>query len=555
MLILYSNTMSMLNSPKKVLLISSSFLTLFFLAFLLQNNFEKLSGNIDNQQKLDSLETKEVEKLDPQFLPISSLKSNFTFEIIGSDSSAKDLIFENFGKDYSSSDSLSIFCFRGNQERNNPSRGKIKNKPTQVALDWVFKTDYDNTITEYGQWGGGAGWTGQPLVIHWTKDQKNQLGIKDEKFLTNDSSLEVIIGSLCGNIYFLNAETGTPTRKHLSIDNPIKGTISVDPRKNGLLYVGQGIQHKERLGAYVFDMFKGTEILHIKGIDSDARRRWGSFDSNPIIEEKSGTVFWPAENGLIYKFTIDANKNVGKISKLRYKHDQLKRAGIESSMAVIGQYGFVSDNSGTVMSIDLKTMNPVWNVSNMDDSDATITIDTEAPGKHFLYTGNEVDLTGPISNAYFRKVDPITGEEVWKVSRECFGTPINGKTNSGGILSSPVIGKAQGSHLVYTVFSRVNKQNKGEFIAIDKKTGKEVFSVLLDNYSWSSPVDIYDEAGNVYIFLTDVFGTIYLLDGLTGGIIFKEKTNYVFESSPVVVKDQIFIASRGNSILSFKIKS
>jgi outer membrane protein assembly factor BamB len=144
---------------------------------------------------------------------------------------------------------------------------------------------------------------------------------------------------------------------------------------------------------------------------------------------------------------------------------------------------------------------------------------------------------------------------VWKVSRECFGTPINGKTNSGGILSSPVIGKALGSHLVYTVFSRVNKQNKGEFIAIDKKTGKEVFSVLLDNYSWSSPVDIYDEAGNVYIFLTDVFGTIYLLDGLTGGIIFKEKTNYVFESSPVVVKDQIFIASRGNSILSFKIKS
>ena len=71
--------MSMFNSRKKVLLISSSFLTLIFLAFLLLNNFEKLSGNFDNQQKLDSLETKEVEKLDPQFIPISSLKSNFTF--------------------------------------------------------------------------------------------------------------------------------------------------------------------------------------------------------------------------------------------------------------------------------------------------------------------------------------------------------------------------------------------------------------------------------------------------------------------------------------------
>ena len=547
--------MNMFNSRKKALLISSSFLTLTFLAFLLLNNFEKLGSTLGEQEKQDSIVTKEVEKIAPPFIPINNLQSNFTFEIISSDSSTKDLFFENFGDNYSSNDSLSIFCFRGNQERNTPSRGKIKSKPTQVVLDWVFKTGYDNTITEYGQWGGGAGWTGQPLVIHWTKDQKNQLGIKDEKFLTNDTALEVIIGSLCGDIYFLNAETGTPTRTHLSIENPIKGTVSVDPRKNGLLYVGQGIQHTDRLGAYVFDMFKGTEILHIKGIDSDARRKWGSFDSNPIIEEKSGTVFWPAENGLIYKFTIDANKNVGEISKLRYKHDQLRRAGIESSMAVIGQYGFVSDNSGTVMSIDLKTMNPIWNVSNMDDSDATITLDTEAPGKHFLYTGNEVDLTGPISNAYFRKIDPVTGKEVWKVSRECFGTPINGKTNSGGILSSPVIGKALGSDLVYTVFSRVNKENKGEFIAINKKTGKEVFSLFLDHYSWSSPVDIYDEAGNIYIFLTDVFGTIYLIDGLTGGIIFKEKTNYIFESSPVVVNDQLFIASRGNSILSFKIKS
>jgi hypothetical protein len=68
----------------------------------------------------------------------------------------------------------------------------------------------------------------------------------------------------------------------LSIGNPIKGCVSVDPRKNGLIYVGQGIQHGARLGANVFDMFSRKEILHINGKNVQSVGRWGAFDSNPI---------------------------------------------------------------------------------------------------------------------------------------------------------------------------------------------------------------------------------------------------------------------------------
>jgi outer membrane protein assembly factor BamB len=488
------------------------------------------------------------------FQPIANSNFDLSFEIFGSLDSSGNSGFQGFSSNYAE-DVNSIFCFRGNQQRNQPSRGHVLKNPNAIEVLWDFKTIYDGTTTAYGTWGGGAGWTGQAMVIQWTREQKLRLGIVDSSFLDNDEALEIIIGSLCGNIYFLNAETGLPTRKHLSIGNPIKGSVSIDPRKNGLLYVGQGVQHNARFGAYIFDMFNGNELLYISGKDKDAKRKWGAFDSNALIDSKSGQIFWPAENGLIYSFQISEDRAISPMAKMRYEHSKLFRAGIESSMAAIDSFGFFSDNSGSVICINLKTLEPIWNVSNDDDSDATIAIDKEDDGSYFLYTGNEVDRLAPVNTAYFRKLDAQTGAELWKVGRSCRGTALNGKTNSGGILSSPVIGKKQGKDLVYCVFSRVDKNNHGEFIAINKHTGEEAFTILMDHYSWSSPVDLYDEDGRIYIFFTDVAGTIYLIDGLSGDLIIKEKTAYTFESSPVAVNDQIFIASRGQSILSFKLKN
>jgi outer membrane protein assembly factor BamB len=461
--------------------------------------------------------------------------------------------FTGFSPNYSE-DEFSVFCFRGNPQRNNPSRGVIRGVPTGIEPIWQFKTAYDTTQTAYGLWGGGAGWTGQPMLVRWTYEEKIKLCITQETFLENPEALELIIGSLCGNIYFLDAETGKPTRPHLSIGNPIKGSISVDPRKNGLLYVGQGVQHTERFGAYVFDMFAGNELLFINGKDPHSHRQWGAFDSNPLIDTKTGTVFWPAENGLLYAFSISNQREISELVKMRYRHSALFRPGIESSMAVIDHYGFFADNSGSVLCVDLRTLEPIWNVSNEDDSDATIAVDQEENGSYYLYTGNEVDKFAPIHTSYFRKLDARNGDEIWRIGRTCRGTPFLGKTNSGGILASPVIGKHQLKAYVYCIFSRVDDRNRSEFVAINKETGKEHFSVLMDQFSWSSPVDIYDEKGKGYVFFTDVRGTMYVVDGLTGELLLKEKTPYTFESSPVIIHDRIYIASRGRSILCFQLK-
>lgn len=486
------------------------------------------------------------------FKPLHHLNFNLDYKIIDKDSTAKSLPLFEFSDSYAL-DTASIFCFRGNHFRNNASRSNVLGIPIALKLDWQFVTDYDSRTTSYGTWGGGSGWTGQPCAIRWSKQEKINLGIIDKNFIEDNDAYEIIIGSLCGDIYFLNAKDGKPTREALTINNPIKGSVSVDPRKNGLLYVGQGIPHTNRFGAYVFNMFSGKEIFHISGNDKDSKRYWGAFDSNPIIDYKTGQAIWPAENGLLYKFSISNDFNISPITKMLYTHTALFRRGIESSLAAIGGYGFFLDNSGSLICIDLNTLEPIWNVSNFDDSDATTMVDYEEAKGYFLYVGNEVDKLAPFHDSYFRKIDARNGEEIWKISRGCYGTNLEGKTNSGGILASPVLGKNNGNNLVYCIFSRVDEKNRGELVAVNKYSGKEIFSVHLDHYTWASPVDFYDENGNIYIFFTDVGGTIYIIDGITGDVIFKERTKYTFEASPIIIQDRIFVATRGKYILSFKI--
>lgn len=490
-------------------------------------------------------------ELPQPFLPFKNISEHLKWDVHFSDSTYKNESFSSFSPEYSK-DSFSIFCFRGNNHRNAPSRGNIVGKPISVQLDWKFKTRYDDTKTKYGVWGGGSGWTGQPLVVKWSKSQKKQLGITDENFLNDDDALEVIVGSLSGDIYFINFSTGDSTRLHLEIDGPIKGTPSVDPRKNGLLYVGQGINRDGRFGAYVFDMFSGKEVMYQPGADYNAYCFWGAFDSNPLIDYKTGTAFWPAENGQIYTLQSNDAEHPKVVRKFKYKGKNTRRNGIESSMATIDNYGFFADNDGNIVCVDLVTMEPQWENDNYDDTDASVVVDKEK-NDYFLYVGNEVDKRGDSAVANLRKIDAATGKEIWHVDRLCYGYPVMNKTNNGGILATPLIGKKNSSDLVFAIFSRVNKQHKGELVAVDKKTGKERYSFKLDAYSWASPVDFYDEKGNMYLFFTDVWGTVYILDGASGKLIYKEKIGATFESSPVIINDRIVVGTRGRSILSFKI--
>lgn len=518
----------------------SGYLTVGLLAFYYKPELKMLPRFIETMLPPPTpvnLEIQTIDGMDYQLLDAENHDSTTT------------ILFDNHYND-----SSGIFCFRGNAQRNKPSRGLLVSAPTSVRLDWTFETEMDTRVTEFGVWGGGSGWTGQPLIVKWPEKKRKNLFQLDSSFVSKPDFTEVIIGSLCGNIYFLDFTTGKVTRPHLEINNPIKGTVSVDPRMNGLLYVGQGIPSGDRFGSYVFNMFTGKELLFRNGRDLSARRQWGAFDSNPLIDPVSGYWFQPAENGQIYKTRVGKNGHISDPVKFNYTVSKHPHPGLEASMGAFKNLGFFGDNGGNVFCLDLMTMRPVWLLDNYDDTDASMVIDTDEKNHPYLYIGNEVDKQGETGKAYIRKIDALTGKEKWNVQRTCRGSLIGGKANSGGVLATILPGKKAAKNLVFGIFSRLAANIGGEFVAIDKKTGKERYSIPMDAYSWASPVDLYDKNGNCYLFFTDVYGTIYLINGVTGKILFKKKLNYIFESSPVAWDNRIVVGTRDKTIVSFVVE-
>jgi outer membrane protein assembly factor BamB len=121
------------------------------------------------------------------------------------------------------------------------------------------------------------------------------------------------------------------------------------------------------------------------------------------------------------------------------------------------------------------------------------------------------------------------------------------------MLSTPVLGKNNSDSLAVFCLSRYGGLNKGLLVALHKQSGEIVWKTPLDNYAWSSPLDIYDEAGNMYLFLADSKGFVMLFDGIDGKLIYKEKIAELFEASPASFNDKIVIASRPRKIFCLEV--
>ena len=158
-----------------------------------------------------------------------------------------------------------IYMFRGSPSRNPNFFGRIHGDSINIHTEWVFSTYFDKTKTDYGTWGGGTGWTGQPLYVHWP-----------------DSLQEIIFGSLCGYVYFLDFQTGEPSREYFDAKNVLKGTPSFDPSMNGNLYIGHGVEKEAPFGNAVYNMISGKQT-HSFGKDPNAWRGWGAYDSSPVV--------------------------------------------------------------------------------------------------------------------------------------------------------------------------------------------------------------------------------------------------------------------------------
>lgn len=466
----------------------------------------------------------------------------------------------NFGSPEEYTALKGVTAFRGNNYRDSAAYGTRTVEEKKLEIVWSY--DIGAISAENSYW-PGTGWTGQPLLVNWPAEVRNVMNIKPE--MKERNLVEVIYPTLDGNIYFLDLETGKPTRDKIQVGFPMKGTGMVDPRGYPILYTGMGIN--ENSGKFtefkymMFNLINQTPLYSILGRDPAAFRDWGAFDSSAVIDKKTDTLIEAAENGLVYRVKLNTrfDREAGTIDiapqLTRYRYHDLANEdpGIENSPTYYRNLMFFVDNGGTLQCLDINSMKPVWTYDVGDDTDSSTVIEKNSDGV-FLYTANQVDKRSQVSkkaeNCNIRKFNALTGELVWQRDYSClYNFYIN-----GGVLGTPLLGKDDISDLIIYTVCFTGSTKDGTLVALSKETGREVWNRKLSDYSWCSPVGIKSTDGKTYGIFTDYAGIMHLFDPKTGKDLDTISLGRNVESSPSVYDDMIVVGSYAPKIFGIKIK-
>lgn len=501
-----------------------------------------------------------------------------------------DLISFDAGDEYTALEG--IITFRGNNYRDLASWGTAEITEQTLA---VINTKQNGAI---GTWGGFA-WTGQPLVVKWPDELRNNMaslydGFKDKQGLT-----EVIIAGLDGYIYFEELETGEKTRDPINVGAPIKGSPSLDPRGYPILYVGQGVgptggTTDDHMYFRAYSLIDGT-LLHKWGYDSGdsfAYRNWQAYDSSPLISADADTLIQPGENGVLYMVklntTYDAatgavSLNPDPVVKYRYtstmnrsrETDAGGRWGTEDSVVAWRNYLIFTDNAGVLQCLDLNTMQPVYVNDLRNDSDVTMVLEEDPENNTFyLYAACEYDddvanVEPGQGTCYAYKINGLTGEIIYEVP---YTVDSSNKNVDGGILASPVLGK-DGTSLegliIYNITAEVTgNSTTSRLVALNKDTFEEVWSYDMEVPGWSpsSPVPVYTADGQGYIVQCDRNGDVVLIkaDGTACEEVYKLALEVTdsdgkvtaqnnFEATPVIFNNMIVVGSRSRNLFFIRI--
>ncbi len=452
-----------------------------------------------------------------------------------------------------------VLTFRGNNYRDAPAYGTAD--VSQKKLDVVWTKDI-GAISGTGSYWPGAGWTGQPLLVKWPAETRAVLGIKDE-FKKDENFIEAIYPVFEGKIYFLDLKTGKPTRDPINVGFGFKGTASVDPRGYPLLYAGQGLNDTNgTIGAFryrIFDLIQNKEISGWPGKDPVALRSWGAFDSSALLNWQTDTLLEPGENGIYYKVKLNTKfdpqaKTVSlnpSFTKFRYKTPVTAKYGIESSQTIYRNLSYFSDNDGNLVCLDINTLQPVWAYNLGDDSDATTVLEETKDGV-FLYHGNTFDkrgTTGAPKLCNLRKFNALTGQLLWQ-----YDIPVVYESYlNAGLLATPLLGKNDLKDIVIFNVCKTTSHAAGTMVALDKQTGKPVWTRVMTAYSWSSPIPIRSKDGKTYGIVCDSAGVMHLFDPLTGKDISTVSIGLNCEASPSAFDDMIVVATYAKKIYGVKI--
>jgi outer membrane protein assembly factor BamB len=444
-----------------------------------------------------------------------------------------------------------VFAFRGDSFRRNAAYGTAKVERNLLSVLW--KTPLGSLRTGDGTL-YGVGWTGQPAIVKWAVEVRHLMNLKEEK-KNIELFKEVIFAAQDGKIYFLDMNDGTATRDPIDIGFPLRGSVAIDPSGRPMLAVGQAISKLSNktgdIGLYIYNLLDQTKMLFINGRQSKTQSQYttnGAFDGSALIDHNSDNLIVAGENGLLYTvslnpifdFTAGHLEITAEITALKTKADaeSTKNVGVESSIAVYDKYIYMADTYGILRCVDSDTMKTVWAVDTGDNTDASIALDFDGNGALGLYTGNTAYARlGNKKDVTIRRLDAMTGAEVWSYGVKC----AYDKDQMSGCKASPVIGQNTIKDLV--IFTVNQTETGAAVIAFDKTTGAVVWTTPLTVQAISSPVAVYNKAGDAWIIQADMNGRLYLMNARTGMVLNTLDLGGEIQGSPAVYNDVLVIGT------------
>lgn len=459
-----------------------------------------------------------------------------------------------------------IFTFRGDNFRRNASFGTAEIRYANMSVIWKFPlgsiSTKDNGVLY------GTGWGSQPVVIKWPEEIRNMMALYDGA-AGKKALREVIFTCQDGKVYFLDLQTGEQTRDPLNIGYPLKGSVTADPASRPMIAFGQAISKLKngktgQIGYYVYSLIDNKQLFFINGRSNDDQKQYstnGAFDGTGLFLDSAhgDALLIAGENGLLYTANLNTSFDFRKDNTLALSRDIVylrsktgsekeARTTVESSLAMYDRYVYTADGWGILRCTDTDTMKIVWAADCGDNTDAAVALDQDENGGISLYTGNTVfDRLKKAKTCTIRRFNALTGEMIWSYDIAC----AYDKNEMSGCKASPVIGQNEISDLVIFTVNMTDKGKTSTVLALEKSTGAVRWQKNLDTTAISSPVAVYNQAGEAWIIQADEGGTLHMLDGLTGTQRGTLSLGGSIQSSPAVYRDILVIGtcSKGNAYM------
>ena len=472
-----------------------------------------------------------------------------------------DAIDFGYGSDYTGADG--IVTFRGNNFRDGASFGTVSLNEKIFGDYWVTSTSA--LTAPDGETWTGSGWVGQPLVMNWPKELRQKMNMYDWAKDADDLR-EVIYATMGGYVYFLDLYTGSYTRDALYLGYTFKGAGALDPRGYPILYLGSGYDsYNGKSRVFIINLMDCSTMYTFGNDDSfNLRGNLSFFDGSPLVDAETDQLIYPGESGILYIMKLNTvfDSEAGTISvspsnivKWRYYgHNSPGRyLGMEDSAVIWRGHIIMATNDGILMCLDLNTLTLDWVQNVLDDTNCSPVLELEN-GHPYVYisTSFHAGWRAPASGTAVIpvwKIDAQTGEIVWQTDYNCY--TVSG--TSGGVQGTITLGKKALSDYIFVPIARNPNGSGGKLAALRKDTGEIAWEFQSDMYSWSSPVDIYDENGNGYLLYCTTGGYMYLIDGLTGTRLDAINLGSNIEASPICYNNTVVVGTRGQQIYGVRL--